>query len=43
MTSLSYVAMKNDNSFERFLSVYQEEAKNELKTIEKQIVRLVGS
>ena len=25
LTSLSYVAMKNDNSFERFLSVYQEE------------------
>ena len=42
-TPLSYAAMKNDNSFERFLSVYQEEAKNELKTIKKQIVRLVGS
>ena len=35
LTPLSYAAMKNDNSFERFLSVYQEEAKNELKTIEK--------
>ena len=35
LTPLSYVAMKNENSFERFLSVYQEEAKNELKTIVK--------
>ena len=35
LTPLSYAAMKNDNSFERFLSVYQEEAENELKTIEK--------
>ena len=35
LTPLSYVAMKNDNYFERFLSVYQEEPKNELKTIGK--------
>ena len=35
LTPLSYAAMKNDNSLERFLSVYQEEAKNELKMTEK--------
>ena len=40
LTPLSYAGMKNDNSLERFLAVYQEEAKNELKTIERNCKRL---
>ena len=35
LTPLSYAAMKDNNSFEIFLSVYQEEAKNELMIVEK--------
>ena len=35
LTPLSYAAMKNNHSFERFYTKYQEELKNDLKAIEK--------
>ena len=33
LTPLSYAAMKNNCSFDRFYTEYQEEAKNDFKTI----------
>ena len=35
LTPLSYAAMKNNHSFERFYTGYEEEAKNDLKGIIK--------